>query len=163
MRYAPITDPAVATTAYSYHGLRWLWTVKANTFRLPAVVRRLNLAIFIVSLGRRCPSLPSVSNKFRRKKRSPVAVAAGDRTSESSPCTQPRRLRALPACRSCLGRSSLHPSKRYLGRRSAPGFPSPSWSTRSCRSYPAYRRLMDALGAVRTRCNDIKAGNQSAS
>ena len=24
MRYAPITDPAVATAAYSYHGLRWL-------------------------------------------------------------------------------------------------------------------------------------------
>jgi len=24
VRYAPITDPAVATAAYSYHGLRWL-------------------------------------------------------------------------------------------------------------------------------------------
>ena len=51
--------------------------LKPNTFRLPAVVGRLNLAIFIVSLGRRSPSLPSVSNKFRAEKRSPVAVAAG--------------------------------------------------------------------------------------
>jgi hypothetical protein len=85
-------------------------------------------------LGPQLPLLPSVSNRFRAEKRSPMAVAAGDPSLDPLIYIQPRQLRALLACRSCPGRSLLHPSKKYLVRRSAPRFPSPSWSTRSCRS-----------------------------
>ena len=116
------------------HQRRVLFVLRTTPHDVSALVRASRRGHLFLSLDRSVLALPSVSNKFRAEKRSPVAVAAGDQSSDPLIYVRPRQLRGLLACRSCPGRSSLHPSKRCLGRRSALGFPSPSWSTRSCRS-----------------------------
>src|ERR1019366_5737198 len=59
-----------------------------------------------------------------------------------------RQLRVLLACRSCLGRSSLHPSKKYLEHLSAPenDTQQPSESAQDCSNVKIEHKMQSLIG-----------------